>query len=72
MKCPQCGKMARVIDTRREREFTYRRQECTSNHRFTTREFLWDATSKDVIQKLLSAARKSGQTTVTLRKSNGK
>lgn len=53
MKCPECGKWADVLETRRvtrfKPNFTRRRYECGNQHRFTTREYLWDATSKDAI-----------------------
>ena len=55
-KCPECGAWADVLETRQRPEYTYRRYECANNHRFTTRESLWAATSKADTHKLLNAA----------------
>jgi len=55
-KCPECKAWADVLETRQRPEYTYRRYECANNHRFTTRESLWAATSKADTHKLLNAA----------------
>jgi transposase-like protein len=57
--CPECGAWADVLESRKRVEYHYRRYKCANNHRFTTREFLWVATSKADTLKRLNAALKS-------------
>jgi transcriptional regulator NrdR family protein len=38
MKCPECGLVAVVIETRKASSFKRRRYECDNLHRFTTHE----------------------------------
>jgi len=47
MKCPECGAWAEVKETRQREDFKYRRYLCANDHRFTTREYHWAATSKE-------------------------
>jgi len=53
MKCLHCGAWSSVLETREIKTHILRRRQCANNHRFTTKEFLWDATNKDVILKQL-------------------
>lgn len=54
--CPECGAWSDVLETRKRVDYTYRRYGCANNHRFTTRESLWVATSKADTLKRLNAA----------------
>lgn len=47
MKCPRCDTWADVVETRQRENFKYRRYSCANNHRFTTREYHWVATTKE-------------------------
>lgn len=38
MKCPECGAKTEVLETRKNKDNTYRRYECKQKHRFTTYE----------------------------------
>jgi transcriptional regulator NrdR family protein len=53
MKCLHCGAWSSVLETREIKTHILRRRQCANNHRFTTKEFLWDATNKDAILKQL-------------------
>lgn len=55
-KCRECGAWADVLETRQRAQYVYRAYKCANDHRYFTREFLWDATSKDDILKRLNAA----------------
>lgn len=41
MSCPECGAKSKVIDTRTLDDYVWRRKQCSEDHRFTTREYLW-------------------------------
>lgn len=47
MLCPECGKPAKVIDSRQRAERKYRRHDCPNGHRFTT----YEMHEKDVPEK---------------------
>lgn len=60
MKCPECGAWASVKDTRNKpNNEMYRRYECANEHRFSTKEMVFDwenyrkSTKPDEIRKLL-------------------
>jgi transcriptional regulator NrdR family protein len=38
MKCPECGDKTEVLETRKNKQNTYRRYQCVNKHRFTTYE----------------------------------
>lgn len=69
-QCPKCRGKVEVLQTRATLAgFTSRRYQCQNGHRFSTREFLSDATNKDGTLKPLSVAQNSALT--TLRKAPG-
>ena len=47
MKCPRCHAWADVKETRQRADYKYRRYTCANDHRFSSREYLWVATTKE-------------------------
>ena len=47
MKCPKCSAWADVKQTRQRANYRYRRYKCANDHRFSSREYLWAAPTKE-------------------------
>lgn len=59
MKCPECGGLAKVFDSRPNRQTVYRRRHClseTCGHRWST----WEMTEEDY-NKLQTISARVGQ-----------
>ena len=62
MKCLKCNAWASVLRTDARSKYVYRRYECANLHRFSTREYLVDVTSRADTRKPPSVAPTSAQT----------
>lgn len=65
MKCPECGDKAKVVDTRTVDDYVWRRKQCSNEHRFTTREYMWpsghmDQDTEQFVLEVLKDARTRG------------
>ena len=62
--CPECGKSARVVDTRLTKDecrfSVYRRLRCPKNHRFTTYEMLAEK-KRNSYAEILGSVNEDGQ-----------
>ncbi len=65
-QCPECQARVQVLQIRNEPGHNYRRYECLNGHRFTTREYLWDATTKEGILRRLNLAPNSVKPTMRM------